>query len=133
MKRVSISEDSGVPVTLDWPCVKSLPLIQCLLCTHIGKYTEGASLIHLRDKFFTIKMLGRKMMICGGSLCSGWRVVPLVLFPAPLAPGVSVASITNETCVINPCNGVHEFTPEQRLEQPACSIKPGMYSFHVLC
>ena len=72
------------------------------------------------------------MMICG-SLCSSWRAVPLVLFPAPFSPGVSVASITNETCVINPSNGEHEFTPEQRLEQPACSIKPGMYSFHVLC
>lgn len=92
----------------------------------------GTLLINMWDKFFPIKVFFR-MMICGGARC--WHCAHrtwLFLFPAPLPPGVSVARISNETCVINPCNGVHEFTPEQRLLRPCWLIKRGMYSFHVL-
>lgn len=74
------------------------------------------------------------MMICGGAAAQTRHTLHLIFFfPAPLPPGVLVAGISNETCVINPCNGVHEFTAEQRLVQPPRPIKPGMHSFHVLC
>lgn len=85
----------------------------------------GTLLINMRDKFFPIKVFFR-LMICGGARC-------MALCTQHLPPGVSVARISNETCVINPCNGVHEFTPEQRLLQRRWPIKRGMYSFHVLC
>lgn len=65
------------------------------------------------------------MMICGGAAAQTQAHIALAFcffFPAPLPPGVLVAGISNETCVINPCNGVHEFTAEQRLVQPPWPI-----------
>lgn len=73
------------------------------------------------------------MMICGVERGRDGRVAVGSFSQHPLPPGVSVAQNTNETCVINPCNGAHEFSPEQRLQQPPRPVKRGMYSFHVLC
>lgn len=87
------------------------------------------SLINLWNKFFPIKVLLRTVICRTGVVQIGLIPAP----PGPLPPGVSVAGISNETRVINPCDWVHEFTPEQRLGQPPWAIKPGMSSFHVRC